>query len=116
MFNKVQTAALEVLSNNQHTPRERQEALETLMRTPEKGMPATFYIGTDSYAMKVVWVTYFMSGARAGQVREVMAQIENRAPERFVMTKAGRLAKKDPSGNYGSLVIGYARDYRDPSF
>jgi len=116
MFNKVQTAALEVLSSDESNREARNEALEILKRTPEKGMPATFYIGSDSYAMTVLWVTYFMSGARAGQVREVMAQTENGAPERFVMTKFGKFAKKDPSGNYGSLVIGYARDYRDPSF
>jgi hypothetical protein len=112
-----QTAAI-ALVQAQRWGQESRDAQAFLIQNPAVGMPATFGIGSDSYAMTVVAIEYFKTGARAGQVKAVFAADEGRTPERFVMTKQGRLQKRDQyeSRFYGSLSIGYARDYRDPSF
>lgn len=85
------------------------------------GAVATYYCGSDSYATTVTNVVRFQSGARKGQIKEIY--IEGRsAAESFRPTE-----NRDGSTSYlgvregkkwqhMQLVVGYARDYRDPSF
>lgn len=98
---------------------ERREALAFLKQNPAVGMPASFGIGGDSYAMEIVGVEYFKTGAKAGQIKSVLAAASgDREAERFTMTKSGRLQKRAEyeSYFYGSLTVGYALEQRDPSF
>jgi hypothetical protein len=71
---------------------------------------ATYYIGSDSYAKEVESVEFYQSGARRGEVKA----ITTKKGYRFTLRKDGRL--RPEGGESGSLVIGVARDYRDPSF
>jgi hypothetical protein len=73
------------------------------------GMPATFGIGSDAYAEEVTSWTYFKSGVKAGLVRTVTTN-----GGVYTIRKDGRL--RPDGSDYGSLIVGYARDYRDPSF
>lgn len=73
------------------------------------GMPATYYIGSDSYATEVEGVIRFKTGSRAGQVKAVVARNEGI----FTLRPNGRLQLQ---GGHGGLVVGFARDYWDPSF
>jgi hypothetical protein len=87
----------------------------------EIGTPATLCIGSDSYARMVVEVGYFKTGARAGQIRYVIAEPAeyidgvlvnySERQDRFIPNKFGKLK----CGSC-SLYIGTATDYRDPSF
>ena len=71
---------------------------------------ATFNIGSDSYAEEVESVETFQSGAKRGEVKA----ITTKDGVRYTLRKDGRLC---PEGcEYGSLIVGIARDYRDPSF
>ncbi len=71
---------------------------------------ATFNIGSDSYAEEVESVETYQSGAKRGEVKA----ITTKRGVRHTLRKDGRLR---PEGReYGSLIIGLARDYRDPSF
>jgi hypothetical protein len=77
------------------------------------GMPATYYVGSDSYATEVSAVNYFKSGNRAGQIKSVEVRL-------FGETSTFR-PKFYSSGvswvnEYRSLGLGYARQYLDPSF
>lgn len=78
--------------------------------TPVAGMPATIHIGSDSYAARVVSV--------ASPTRIFIA--ESRDDEKGSMwskRKDGRWRPKGAGRNSGySLGLGYAKDYRDPSF
>lgn len=95
----------------------RNAAIDYLKQNPAVGMPATFGIGSDSYAMVVTDVIRFKTGAKTGQVKAVIAKNENENEEKFYVTKSGRIQKRDNDGySYGSLTIGFARDYRDPNF
>lgn len=133
------------------------------------GMPATHYVGSDSYAAVVVDVEYFKSGARKGEIKAIVAckadvsdsgELTPRpymkwvgwdadknepvsAPEydRFLprvigacdFHSAGKVSEcchhckvagqvryesrfEGKVAYWSSLVVGYARDYRDPSF
>lgn len=75
-----------------------------------KGMPATFYIGSDSYAETVDIVTRFKSGKKAGQVKSIITE---RGRE-YVVKSNGIATRREYTS--GRFVVGYARDYRDPSF
>jgi hypothetical protein len=93
------------------------------VESAEFGMPATYSIGSDSYAYMVVGVQRFKSGARQGKVRAIYAQdakyvdgvlVSQEGPiERFIVNKFGYVKRE---GMYGTLFVGYARDYRDPGF
>lgn len=91
------------------------EAIEEKTANPSVGDPATFGIGSDSYAYEVVEVIRFKGGKQAGQVKAVKASYEGREAEEFFKTKRG-FQKKFGDHYNGKLVVGYARDYRDPSF
>lgn len=143
--------------------------MSTMMEAQEikAGMPATHYVGSDSYAAVVVDVEYFKSGARKGEIKAIVAckadvsdsgELTARplmkwvgwdadknepvsAPEydRFLPrvigecnfhSKAHELCHhckvagqvryesrfEGKVAYWSSLVVGYARDYRDPSF
>ena len=75
--------------------------------TPEVGMPATFAIGSDRYAMTVTAVK--------ANGRLVIATRPGGGMNReFTMRKGGRLVSKGATS--GQLVLGKAVDYLDPSF
>jgi hypothetical protein len=77
------------------------------VQRPEPGTPATYRIGSDRYAMKVVRV------ARNGQ--EVWAAWEGGEERPFTYRrKTGQYVAK--GAECGHLHIGHAEDYRDPSF
>lgn len=104
------------------------------------GMPATHYVGSDSYAVEVYAVERFKSGPLKGKVRAVITgsryetgewvqkQVYN--PEdgsfslvddtdRFLPDKNRDRLHTRCEGKtawWSSLAVGYARDYRDPSF
>lgn len=72
---------------------------------PEVGIGATYCIGSDRYAYKVVRVTPATVTVvrRGGSTEEV-----------FTRRKDGRYVRK--GSRVGYLYIGVAEDYRDPSF
>lgn len=131
------------------------------------GMPATHYVGSDSYAAVVVDVEYYKSGARKGEIKAIVAckadvsdsgeltprptmkwvgwDDEKNEPitvpdyDRFLPRVIGECSfHNEPSAychdcktagrvryetrfegkvaRWSRLVVGYARDYRDPSF
>lgn len=79
----------------------------------EVGMPATYYVGTDSYATQVSAVHHFKSGSRIGQIKSVEIDFHNRSetfrPKQY--TYGVRWC-----GDYSSLGLGYAKEYLDPHF
>jgi hypothetical protein len=77
---------------------------------PEVGMPATYCVGSDSYAMVIVDVT------RTGhQVAARYADSSYAAPKVFTRRKNGGYREKG-SQTYGSLLLGFGHTYRDPSY
>jgi len=78
------------------------------------GMPATYAIGSDSYATEVTAVYRFASGERKGQVRAVEAGSYGLFTLRIKGRKAGRLIRQ--GGDHGTLRLGEAISYWDPSF
>lgn len=91
------------------------EAVDAKTANPSVGDPATFSIGSDSYAYEVVEVIYFKSGVKAGQPKAVVAVHDGREPEVFTKTKSGFQMRFGDHFS-GKLSIGYANDYQDPSF
>ena len=79
------------------------------------GAPATFYIGSDSYGCTVTNVIRFKTGSRKGQIKELHTDSHGR-----FRAKNGRYLQIDEYDGqaqwYASLVVGFQRDYRDPSF
>lgn len=77
------------------------------------GMPATYYVGSDSYAVVVTGVNYFKSGDRAGLIKSVEIN-------RFGKTETFRPRFYSSGitwkGEYSSLGLGYAKEYLDPHF
>jgi hypothetical protein len=148
------------------TSEDHRQARRSAMYVP--GEPATLYVGSDSYAMLVVAVDRYKSGAKKGQVSaihaihrnydgsvrpevewdftgeqptytygvETFTRRERRGPATCWQHRPDRMPSQfdtDPAdcfpcweqqqprfvekGNdYGSLVVGYAQDYRDPHF
>lgn len=124
----------------------------------EVGMPATHYVGSDSYAVTVYAVERFTTGKRKGQVKAIVTGhlmedgawgqrtewdgtdfVLCDATERFLPRVVGpcryhteprefcydcnRAGETRFNTRYegkvaywSSLVVGYARDHRDPSF
>lgn len=76
---------------------------------PYIGMPATVYIGSDSYATEVIEITYFKEGKRAGEVKTIITGHRDLV---FRLNKWGRYRANEHFG----LGLGRAIDYRDPSF
>jgi hypothetical protein len=81
--------------------------------TPEIGMPATYCVGSDRYAMTVVAIK--RNGrtveARHGKPDE---SIPYRAAKAFTLRKNGRYILQGCES--GTLALGVAVDYLDPSF
>jgi hypothetical protein len=77
------------------------------------GQPATYGIGSDRYAGQVTAIERFKSGDKKHQVSVIVFGFERgqRSIE-FRKTNRGWRAK----GGYGSIRLGVAEDYRDPSF
>jgi hypothetical protein len=77
------------------------------------GMPATYYVGSDSYATEVTAVNYFKSGNRAGQIKSVEVNLHG-----TTSTFRPKFYSSGVSwvGEYCSLGLGYATQYIDPSF
>lgn len=102
----------------------------------EVGNAAFFIIGSDRYAYHVVEVNRYKSGAKAGQVKEVVVQDvivdwskgqnygvydqsafqvdENGKKVVFNVRKNGVL--REVGSDYGALHVGRYEEYRDPSF
>lgn len=80
-----------------------------IVRNPEVGMPATIFIGSDSYATEVVAITYFKEGKRAGEVKEI------HTTHRDLVFRLNKWGSYRANEHYG-LGLGFARDYRDPHF
>lgn len=103
------------------TSEERQaarEEQELRNKNPKVGDLATFYVGSDSYAYIILEVTYFQYGKRAGQVKTATGRSES-VTTTWAMRENGLRAIGGSAGSqyyYGSVGIGYAKDYRDPSF
>lgn len=76
------------------------------------GDPATYYVGSDSYAETVTEVIRFKSGSRKGQIKEL-----HTANDKF-RARNGRYLQVDRNDGrvmwYAQLVVGFQRDYRDP--
>lgn len=75
--------------------------------TPEVGMPATFGIGSDRYAMIVTAVK--LKGRLV-----VATRPEGGMSREFTLRPNGRYVSKGQTS--GSLSLGVAKDYLDPSF
>ena len=87
------------------------------------GAPATYFIGSDSYAETVGTVVRFKSGKRKGKIKEIHIREDGwQGPTVF-------RAEESPNGHvsyllvsdgrkqwYAQLVVGFQKDYRDPSF
>lgn len=88
------------------------------IETAEFGTPATYAIGTDRYAGKVVNVKRFKTGKRAGRVSVITFQHISQGGLNGKLREA-RLDKRNylvATGSGGAIHLGYAEDYRDPSF
>lgn len=75
------------------------------------GMPATYGIGADAYAMVVTDVT------RTGHIVKARRVVNGEAvgaTRTFTRRANGKYRPK--GANYGYLALGVARDYLDPSF
>jgi hypothetical protein len=95
----------------------------TVQTTPEVGMPCTYGIGADAYAGVVTWVS-----PSRHQMRfcKVSGHTEHTGPSRMSdmgYTGCEQLATRRPDGkyrpagaNYGYIVLGVAREHRDPHF
>lgn len=98
--------------------------METLTKIADRditvGDPATYCIGSDHYGVEVLRVDRFKSGKRKGMVKEIAvsghgsrifrSHVNSRGEIVYLLVSDGRKQW------YGQLVVGYARDYRDPSF
>lgn len=104
----------------------------------EVGMGASYGIGSDCYPYFVVGVNRFKSGAKKGEVKEVLVKSaryregfhgdwlnavvgnekfevnENADVRVFSVRKNYRLV--EVGQEYGHLSVGQCRDYRDPHF
>lgn len=111
----------------------------------EVGMPATYYVGTDSYATEVAEIVRFKNGLKAGEIKyiTVKGHYQYRGGDKndllklypkeqicFRQHEGNRLSPtcvdcwlwrheiykfKNPKHS-ASVVVGYAKDYRDPHF
>lgn len=103
--------------------REQERLIKELERlisieTAETGTPATYAIGTDRYAGKVVNVKRYKTGKRIGQVSVITFQHISQGGLNGKLREA-RLDKRNylvATGSSGIIHLGYAEDYRDPSF
>lgn len=78
----------------------------------EVGMPATYYVGSDSYATEVSAVNHYKSGNRAGQIKSVEIDFHGTKTFRAKNYSYGVSFKSE----YATLGLGYAREYLDPHF
>ena len=74
------------------------------------GMPATWHIGSDSYARTIAEIHTFKTGAKKGQLKGV---VDNRG-HYYRLNKWNIL--KEEGRKYGGLGLGYAIDRLDPHF
>lgn len=91
----------------------RDENYQPVIIPIEVGMPATMYIGSDSYATEITAVNYFKSGNRAGQVKSVEIKWFDGIKKFTAKIWEHGVSF---SSEYYSLGLGYATDYRDPHF
>jgi len=85
---------------------------DLVVEEAEAGTPATFYIGSDSYAGSVEYLIRYKSGDKKGFVRIVGFKFERgEAVTDFRQDKRGRWCS-----SHARLLVGKAIDYRDPSF
>jgi hypothetical protein len=78
------------------------------------GDPATYYIGSDSYGCTITDIIRFKGGSRKGQIKELHAGSFGR----FRAKEGTYLQIDEHDGRtkwYARLVVGFQRDYRDPS-
>lgn len=79
----------------------------------EVGMPATYYVGTDSYATQVSAIEHFKSGNRAGQIKSVAIEFHGNTYTFRPKNYSYGITWK---GEYSTLGLGYAEEYLDPHF
>ena len=78
------------------------------------GTPATYSIGSDRYATEIVKVTYYKTGKLAGFVKTV--EVKSGSVFRPYQLSDRISWRKAPEQWWGTLFVGFAEDYRDPSF
>ena len=89
--------------------------LERLDETKwEIGTPATYGIGSDCYGVVITNVQRFKSGKNIGKVSSVEVKMPWNETRKFTRRAHGSFIAT--GHNCGSLVVGYAYDYRDPHF
>lgn len=122
---------------------ERNEIRKAMVNAVKIGDFGTEYVGSDCYAVYVVGVKYYKSGAKVGQVKEIevvgakakadakvgatggygwdISGVENfEVPvdknngEVFSVRDNYRIIRKGQ--DYGAIGFGQVREYRDPSF
>lgn len=79
-----------------------------------RGTPATYNIGSDCYGVMIINLNRFKSGANVGKVSNVEVKMPWGETRKFTRRANGSFIAAGK--NYGSLVVGYAYDYRDPHF
>jgi hypothetical protein len=114
---------------------------QTAGESVQVGMPATFSVGTDSYGTEVAEVVRFKSGARAGLIKYITVKSQTinygygPEPIKFYAQPISSKCHDNYSetcldcyqmelGVYrfvsnkttGRVMVGYAKDYRDPHF
>ena len=101
-----------------------EQALANLNRRPVVGEPATYHIGSDRYAARVVWVSpsghqcrVAIGGGEPGDgTLCTRRQCRVQMPVWAASTSAPGIRYVMAGGNYGTVTFGHAEDYRDPSF
>ena len=78
---------------------------------PVVGMPATYCIGSDRWAGSIVSVS------KSGRTLGFSDRRDGAMIETFSLRQNGRFYRVGcPMGQSGTLRLGVAEDYRDPSF
>jgi len=92
---------------------QRKAAIEKAMADPQVGDPATYCIGSDRYAMRV----YAVATKNKVAVQDLNNGVPMGVPVTYTRRKNGRFVQEGHTmRGSGSLTIGIAEDYRDPSF
>jgi hypothetical protein len=81
----------------------------------EIGMPATYSVGTDSYATKVTAIEYFKTGERKGQIKSVSIEGQKETFKPY-MNSYGVKFSESKKIWWAVVKLGYGYDYQDPHF